>query len=512
MKLVTAAQMREMDRRTTEEFGLPGIVLMENAGRAVAEAAWDLLPDDGGRVLVIAGKGNNGGDGFVAARHLSGRGVEVAVLLLCRMDDLKGDAATNCHYAHKIGLTIIEQPDDETLVGAMELADVIIDAILGTGLSGEVQGRAREVIDMMEYAVAPIIAVDIPSGIDADTGEVLGAAVEAQVTVTFARAKTGQVQYPGKAHVGDLRVVDIGLPPEMLDDPAIAVYLTEASDCQLRLPYRAPDAHKGEAGRVLVIGGSPGLTGAPAMTGYAAGRAGAGLITVAVPAPVLPLVAAHRPEIMTLPLPAGEGDTLSLEALDTLLEWTERMDAVALGPGLSQRGGVARLVEALTEQVNAPLILDADALNALAPDLTILRRRQTPTILTPHPGELSRLLDRPVAEIQADRLHYAATTAQDLGCVVVLKGAGTVIADPEGELWVNPCSNPGMASGGMGDVLTGVIAALVAGGAEALSAAVAGVFLHGLAGDLAAEQLGPRGFLALEVADRLPTAYKRLWE
>lgn len=512
MKLVTAAQMREMDRRTIEEFGLPGIVLMENAGRAVADAAWDLLPDDGGRVLVLAGKGNNGGDGFVAARHLSGRGVEVAVLLLCAMDDLQGDAATNCHYAHQTGLAIIEWPDDETLVGAMELADVIIDAMLGTGLDGAVRGRIREVIDMLEYAVAPVVAVDIPSGVHSDTGAILGAAVEAQTTVTFGLAKTGLLQYPGKGHVGQLRVADIGLPPVVLDDPAIATHLTEASDCQALLPYREPDANKADAGRVLVIGGSSGFSGAPAMTGYAAARAGGGLITVGIPAPLLPLVAAVRPEIMTLPLPTGEADTISLEALETLLEWADRVDAIALGPGLSQRGEVAQLVEALTEQIEKPLIIDADALNVLSRNLDVLRDRRYPTIITPHPGELSRLLGRSIADIQADRLAAARQTAEDLGCVVVLKGAATVIAEPDGEVWINPASNPGMASGGMGDILTGIIAALVAGGADALSAAVAGVYVHGLAGDLAAEDLGPRGFLALDVADRLPAVYKKLWE
>lgn len=512
MKLVTAAQMREMDRKTIEEFGLPGIVLMENAGRAVADAAWGLLPDDAGRVLIIAGKGNNGGDGFVAARHLNARGVEVAVLLLCPADELTGDAAINCGYAQKIGLTVLEEPDDETLVGAIELADVVVDAILGTGIAGDVHGRARDVVEMLEYAVAPIVAVDIPSGVQSDTGEVLGAAVEAHTTVTFALAKTGLVQYPGKAHVGEMCVADIGIPPAILDDPEIETYYTEASDCQAMLPYRAPDANKGDAGRVLVIGGAPGLTGAPSMTGYAAARAGGGLVTVGIPAPLNVIVASKLTEVMTLPLPADEEGTLSLETLELLLEWAEKVDAVALGPGLSLRGEVPELVEALTEQIEKPLIIDADALNALAVNLDVLRNRQYPTIITPHPGELSRLTDMPIPAIQADRLRAARETAEDLNCVVVLKGAGTVVAEPNGEVWINPSSNPGMASGGMGDVLTGIIAALAAGGADLMSAAVAGVYLHGLAGDIAAEEMGPRGFLAMDVADRLPAAYKKLWE
>lgn len=512
MKLVTAAQMREMDRKTIEEFGLPGIVLMENAGRAVADAAWTLLPEESGRVLVLAGKGNNGGDGFVAARHLNARGVEVAVLLLCPADELKGDAAINCNYAQKIGLTVLEEPDDETLVGAIELADVVVDAILGTGLSGEVHGRAREVIEMLEYAVAPVVAVDIPSGVDSDTGEVLGVAVEAHTTVTLALAKTGMVQFPAKSHVGELCVADIGIPPSVLDDPEIETYYTEASDCQAMLPYRAPDANKGDAGRVLVIGGAPGLTGAASMAGYAAARAGGGLVTVGLPAPLSAIVAAKLTEVMTLPLPAADDGTLSLEALETLLEWAEKVDAVALGPGLSQKSEVPQLVEALTEQVEKPLVIDADALNALAHNLDVLRNRPYPTIITPHPGELSRLIGQPIPEIQADRLSCARETAEDLGCVVVLKGAGTVIADAGGEAWINPAGNPGMASGGMGDVLTGIVAALVAGAADVMSAAVAGVYLHGLAAEITAQEMGPRGFLAMDVANRLPAAYKKLWE
>lgn len=504
--------MREMDRRTIEEYGLPGLVLMENAGRAVADAAWDLLPADGGRVLVLAGKGNNGGDGFVAARHLSARGVEVGVLLLTPATALQGDAAINCAYAQKIGLTVVELPDDETLVGSIELADVIIDAMLGTGLSGEVGGRIREVIDLLEYAEAPIVAVDIPSGVHADTGQVCGAAVEAHITTTFALAKTGLVQFPGRAHVGELRVAEIGIPPTLLGDPALQTYYTEAGDCLAMLPYRAPDAHKGEAGRVLIVGGSTGLSGAAAMSGYAAARAGAGLVTVAVPAPLNAVLEAKLTEAMTVPLPASEEGTLSLRALEAALACAARAGAVALGPGLSLGGEVVDLVAALVEQVEQPLVLDADGLNAIAGNLQLLRNRQFPTIITPHPGELSRLLRLPIGAIQQDRLQCARDTAADLGCLVVLKGAATVIAEPDGEAWINPCANPGMASGGMGDVLTGVIAALLAGGAEALPAAVAGVYLHGLAADLAAEQLGPRGFLATDVADRLPAAYQRLWE
>jgi len=512
MKLATSEQMREMDRRTIEEFGLPSLVLMENAGRAVADAAWELLPEDGGRVLILCGKGNNGGDGFVAARHLTSVGAEVAVMLFAKLDGLTGDAASNARYAQKTGIMIVEEPDDETLAGAIELADVIVDGLLGTGLSGEVRGRLREVIEALEYAAAPIVAIDIPSGLDADTGKILGVAVEADVTCTFGLAKPGLVQYPGKAHVGELRVVDIQLPPMLLDDPALETYLTEASDCVAMLPARSADAHKGDAGRVLVIGGSPGLTGAPAMTGTGAARAGAGLVTVAVPEPLQPILAIKLTEVMTLGLPSGDGATISPAALDTILEWSGRVDAIALGPGLSQKGQVAELVEAIVRVVETPLVVDADGLNVLAGRTEVLLQRDAPTILTPHPGELGRLLDMSVGEIQADRLGVARRAAEQLNATIVLKGAATVIAEPNGEAWINPFANSGMASGGMGDVLTGIIAALLAGGSDPMSAAVAGVYLHSLAGEMCVEELGPYGFLAMDVAERLPAAYRRLWE
>ncbi|NPV47882.1 MAG: NAD(P)H-hydrate dehydratase [Armatimonadetes bacterium] len=510
MKLVTAAQMREMDRTTIEDYGLPGIVLMENAGRAVAEAALRLLPESGGRVLVLAGKGNNGGDGLVAARHLAGEGLEVAVMLFCAAEDLRGDAAINCQYARRVGLTVIEEPDDEVLLGALELADVVIDALLGTGVRGEVTGRLREVIELLEECAAPVVAVDLPSGLDADTGAVLGAAVEADVTVTFGFAKAGLVQYPGRAYCGELQVANIGLPPVLGEYPTVNTYLTEASDCELFLPHRSPDAHKGDAGRVLIVAGSPGLTGAAVLAGNGAARAGAGLVTVGVPQPLQPVVAAKLTEVMTLGLPAAAEGALGPEALPELLGWVDRVDAVALGPGLSQQPGVAELVLALVQQLTVPLVLDADALNALVGHTDALRARSGETVVTPHPGELSRLMGLSIAEIQADRLAAARSAATELGCVVVLKGAATVVADPSGDAWINSTGNPGMASGGMGDVLTGVIAALLAGGARPLEAAVAGVYLHGLAGDLAAADLGPRGFLAGDLLERLPAAYARL--
>ena len=512
MRLASAAQMREIDRCTIEEYGFPGMVLMENAGRAVAAAAGDLLAAEGGLAVILVGKGNNGGDGFVAARHLAGMGVDTLTLLFCPGEDLSGDAAANYRYAVQIGLTIIEQPDDEELLSALEQADVVVDALLGTGISGEVHGRLREVIVALGECAAPVVAVDIPSGVNADTGQPAGVAVEAHTTVTFGLAKPGHMLYPGRAHTGILQVADIGLASRLVADPALNTLAVTAEECAVRLPYRAADAHKGDAGRVFVLAGSTGMSGAAALAGQGAARAGAGLVTVAVPETVNPVVEAMCAEVMTVPLPCRPEGVLDFTALPVLADYAARADAVAIGPGLRTDGCVPRLVELLAAQVEVPLVLDADALNALAKQGQVLTRRQTPTVITPHPGELARLTGTDIAAIQADRLTAARGAAETFGCIVVLKGAATVIAAPDGEAWINTTGNAGMASGGMGDVLTGVIAALAAGGADVLAAAVAGVFLHGLAGDIAARELGPRGILAGDAAARLPVACRQVWE
>ena len=508
MKLITSEQMRGLDRAAIEEYGLPGVVLMENAGRAVAQEAERMLGEEAlfARVVVVCGRGNNGGDGFVAARHLSEQAIDVDIYLLAAIEELTGDAATNCLIAQQMGLPIFPNPTDEQLAAALAEADLVIDAILGTGVAGEVHGPARVAIEAINQSSQLVLAVDIPSGLSADTGAVLGEAVVADTTVTFGLPKVGHYCYPGRSYCGRVEVADISLPLALLSDPALTTNLTEALDAWLRLPGRRPDMHKGEAGRLLIVAGSVGMTGAAALAGMAAARAGAGLVTLAVPASLNDILEVKCTEVMTLPLPETDRRSLAPEAAGPILDFAGRCDAVALGPGLSQAPATVELVRSLISQIAVPLVVDADGLNACAGAAELLASRPAPTVCTPHPGELARLIPQTVPAIQADRIEAARQAARELGCVVVLKGAGTVTATPEGTAWVNPTGNAGMATGGVGDVLTGVIGALLAGGATAEDAAVSAVFYHGLAGDLAAADLGQRGLIASDLLDRLPAA------
>jgi len=505
MKLVTTEQMRSLDRAAIDDYGIPGVVLMENAGRAMAEAAAQML-DGSGRVIVVCGRGNNGGDGFVAARHLSNRSVPVEVYLLAAVDDLEGDAATNCHIAQRMKVPIFENPDQATIEAAVNSANLVIDAILGTGISGEVHGAAREAIEAINQSTAPVVAVDIPSGISGDTGQVMGVAVRADRTLTFGLPKIGHYCYPGRDHCGEIELVDISLPATLVAAAELPTNLTTSQDVAAMLPPRWGDMHKGDAGRLLIVAGSPGMTGAAAMAGLAAVRSGAGLVTVGIPESLNYILEVKCTEVMTLPLPETAQGSLAPEAMDEILEFAEGCDTVALGPGLSQVPKTAELARQLIERISVSLIVDADGLNACAGATEPLKNRDAPTIITPHPGELSRLMGWSITDIQQDRVTAAQQAAQDLQCVVVLKGAGTVTANPDGEVWVNPTGNAGMASGGVGDVLTGVVGGLLAGGGDAMKAAISAVYCHGLAGDLAEDYCGQRALIASDLLVQLPAA------
>ncbi|MFQ6133130.1 MAG: NAD(P)H-hydrate dehydratase [Armatimonadota bacterium] len=492
MKLANAQQMREVDRRAIEDCGLPSLVLMENAALAICAGVVELLTERGGRcVKVVAGKGNNGGDGLAVARQLLCRGYEVEVLLLAEPTELSGDADTNCQAAQKLGVKVSVVSSDEpleTLAERLAPADVVVDAILGTGVTGEVKGLARRGIEAIRR-IPPerVVAVDMPSGIDSDTGQVLGAAVEACRTITLGLPKVGLYCYPGAAHSGEVIVDPIGLPSSLLAENDIRTHLTTAEECRAALPPRRPDAHKGDCGRVLVVAGSAGMSGAASLCGLGALRAGAGLVTVATPAGVNAILEVKLTEVMTAPLPETSDQAIGLAAEPILMDMSEEAEVLVIGPGVSQASQTQRVVRRLVESVDKPIVVDADGLNALAGDLAAVTERSAPAVLTPHPGELSRLVGKPINKIQADRLTAARELAEQVGAVVVLKGAATVVADPGGVAHVNPTGNEGMASGGTGDVLAGLIGGLAAQGAGVYEAAVAGVYLHGLAGDLAAQ-------------------------
>lgn len=513
MILVTAAQMQAMDRRTIESFGIPGRVLMENAGRGATRCFLQQLYSRGpGRVGVLAGRGNNGGDGFVIARYLAQRGVDVTVFLLSEKLRVQGDAEANLALLEPLAVPVIEMPDPETFAqhqGRMRHMVYWIDALLGTGLADDVKGYFRQVLEFVADLQRPVLAVDVPSGLNADTGRPCGICLQADVTVTFGCPKIGQLIYPGAVLCGRLELIDIGIPPMISRDVNPVVELVSGEEVARLLPRRSPDAHKGQTGHTLVVAGSKGKTGAAAMTAMSAMRMGAGLVTLAVGHSLNAVLEPMVVEVMTLPLPDKNDEVVMPDAVDLILQNAQGKQTIALGPGLGGGEAAARMVAALVEGSGLPMVIDADGLNHLVDRTDLLKHRSAPTIITPHPGEMARLCEVSTTVIQQDRIGWARRLAGQLGIIVVLKGARTVVAEPDGRVWLNPTGNSGMAGGGMGDVLTGAVAGLLAQGCGPAEAARAAVYCHGLAADILAEE-APRGYLATEIMDMLPTAVERV--
>ncbi|GIX07597.1 MAG: bifunctional NAD(P)H-hydrate repair enzyme Nnr [Candidatus Poribacteria bacterium] len=506
--LLTPEQMRAVDRYTIEELGVPGQVLMEHAGRQLAERiAGKELPRRS--VGIVCGKGNNGGDGLVAARFLHVWGYRATVYLTVPPEQLSGDAALSYRLAERFGVPIRSVTTPEALASVPWSAhDWLLDCLLGTGIRGAVRGFAASVIEAMNGSGVPVLACDLPSGLDAERGAVEGPCVRAAETLTIGHAKVGLLLYPGAEYVGEWSVADLGFPPEALDRVGAYCFLLEAEDAARRLPPRPRNAHKGTFGRALIVAGSVGLSGAAALAARSALRVGAGLVTFAVPEAVHPILETLAVEATGLPLPDREG-ALAPEAEQPLREALRSATAWAIGSGLSQRPGVAFLVRRLLEdRTGLPerVVLDADALNVLAPLEKSGVRFPPGAVLTPHPGEMGRLLARPAQEVDRNRVAIAREFAQEQGVVLILKGVPTVIAAPDGRAFLNPTGNPGMAKGGSGDALTGILVGLLAQGLQPLDAAILGVYLHGMAGDLAARSQGA-GLLASELCDAIPAAW-----
>ncbi|UCE17813.1 MAG: NAD(P)H-hydrate dehydratase [Gemmatimonadota bacterium] len=508
MKVVTTQQMREIDRVTIEEFGIPGLDLMEAAGQGVVNAIEGTFIDiSHSRVIIFCGKGNNGGDGFVVSRLLTEKEADVETYLLGKKSEISGDAKVNLDRAVNIGLNVKEISSLDNINKPLE-ADIVVDAILGTGIQGSVRGFPAEVIDLINKFEGTVVAVDTPSGLNTDTGAVEGPCVRADVTATMGLPKVGLLLFPGKSYVGKLEVVDIGVPPEVIGGAGITIEYVEREGIARLIPRRAPNAHKGDCGRVAVVAGSVGMTGAAALSCQAALRAGAGMTILGIPRSLNDVMEIKLTETMTKPLPETKERTLSLAAesgIEELMDWA---DVLAIGPGLSLNKETQELVRNITRKVRIPTVIDADGLNALAGHHDCLADRKAELILTPHAGELSRLIDRPIGEIEAHRISLAQKVGEDLGVVLVLKGAPTVVADPTGTVHINSTGNAGMATAGCGDVLTGLIAGLLAQGLKGPEAAVAGVFLHGAAGDLAAEKKGTLGVIAGDIAEKIPAAIR----
>jgi len=515
MIVVSAAEMREMDRKTIEDFGIPGRVLMESAGRGAVRFFLEYFGEKAASAAVVAGRGNNGGDGFVMARYLHHRGIKVTVYLLSERGRVQGDARANLDLLDPLGIPVFELPDKERFEArrtAIAHHSVLIDAVLGTGLSSDVRGYFRDVIEWINDSGKPVFSVDIPSGLNSETGQICGACIRATATATFAFAKCGHVLHPGWGLSGALRIVDIGIPPHIVESVGPRQQLLTPASVSGFLPRRSADAHKGTTGHLLVVAGAPGKTGAAAMTALSAMRAGAGLVTLAVPRNLNPVIEPQVTEVMTSPLPETVDGTLDEKALDRILALAADKKCLALGPGIGTGEETQRLVHRLVEQSPVPLVIDADGLNCIAGDADLLKRAAAPVVITPHPGEMSRLSDTPTRKIQQDRIGHSRSFAERHRVVVVLKGAATVVAAPDGACFVNPTGNPGMASGGMGDVLTGLIAGLLTQGIAPPAASCAGAFVHGMAADALAEKVGPFGYLASDVMFEVPAQFREIVE
>ncbi|MBM7866119.1 NAD(P)H-hydrate dehydratase [Heliobacterium gestii] len=512
MRLVTAEEMRRFDARAADEFGIPSLLLMENAGIQVAREVARRFPGSvrGKRVLLLCGKGNNGGDGFVVARHLVNSGAEVKLFLLASEREVRGDALTNLTIYHRMGgkvYSLMDPKDLNALRMAILSTDLVVDAVYGTGFTGQTPELAGRAFEMINEVGLPVVAVDVPSGLEADTGRIPSSCLRATVTVTLGMPKLGLAVEPGASVAGEIVVADISLPREMIETTHIPRALLTEDLCRSWLKRRTATAHKGDFGHLLLAGGQAGMAGAVVLAALGALRSGVGLLTAAVPQAILPLVGPQVPEAMTWSLPDKEGALTgqSLQDRDR-----SAFAATVVGPGLGREADQAEFLLACLEGAVGPVVIDADGLHALAGNIDLLAAAGGPVILTPHPGEMARLAGCATADVQSDRLGVASRYAREWGCVIVLKGARTLVATPDGHLYVNPTGNPGMATGGSGDVLAGIIGALAAQGLAVERAASLGVYIHGLAGDLAARRLGQRAMHAGDIADSLAEAWLQL--
>lgn len=513
MLVVTAEQMRDMDRLTIQKYGVPSLTLMERAGERIAQAMLERL----GRalkkgVLVVAGKGNNGGDGLVVARLLKKKRIPSEVALLAKKNELSPDAAHNLGAYLKLRgkVTEVTEASVGLLKERLRGKGLLVDAILGTGIKNAVGGLYAEAITLMNASGVPMVAADIPSGLDSDSGMPLGVAVQAEMTVALGYPKLGQVIYPGLSYVGELAVADIGIDWRAVKEVSPHIELLEREQISRLVPIRKPDTHKGTYGHALVMAGSRGKTGAAILACRAAMRSGAGLVTLAAPRSLNDIFASSLVEVMTEPLEdndAEEIEPLGDEAWRRLLE---RKNALLFGPGIGVNDSTRTMLRWLLRNLEIPWVIDADGLNTLALEIDRLRSARTPPIVTPHPGEMARLIGKDTATVNRDRVGTARSFATERRCHVVLKGARTVIATAGGKVFINPTGNPGMASGGMGDVLAGMLAALLGQGLSAEDAMKSGVYLHGFVGDRVAAEKGEIGLIASDIIEGLPAGKRAL--
>jgi ADP-dependent NAD(P)H-hydrate dehydratase / NAD(P)H-hydrate epimerase len=512
VRILTAEAMRGVDQAAIEGLGIPSLVLMENAALGVADAIGERFPR-ARAVALFCGPGNNGGDGLAVARHLAARNYRVHLFVVGGGRQPAGDAGVQLAICRRLELPLWELRGEEELPAVLAAAresDLVVDALFGTGLGRPLEGLYAALVTALNRLPLPRLAVDLPSGLSGSRCEVPGPHLEADLTVTFAAPKLAHVFPPAAEAVGELVVADLGIPPQLVEAAAGDLHLLEADEVAALLPARRPQDHKGDCGHALLVAGGPGRAGAVVLAARAAVRSGAGLVTAAVPASIRDLVDLGSLESLTLGLPADAAGELAAGAAAAILEAARGKQAVALGPGLGRGEETAAAIRGAVLACPLPLVLDADGVNAFAGRAGELAGREAPTVLTPHPGEIARLLATEVPRTSDQRLDSARRAAAECRAVAVLKGHLTLVASPGGPLWVNPTGNPGMATGGSGDVLTGMIAALLAQGMEAADAARAGVFLHGLAGDRATARLGERALAAGDLIAALGETFQQL--
>jgi len=515
MKLVSSSQMRSIDATAIEKFGVPSLELMENAGKAVAEIVKERFPKKG-LVGVVCGRGNNAGDGLVAARYLAAASYKVIIILTSPFGEFSKDARVN--WERLAGIKNIEAFEIETEkdVRAAEKylkpAVCLVDAIFGTGLSNEVRGRLAAVIKSINSMMKPVVAVDVPSGINSDTGAVMGVAVRAKMTVTFGLAKAGLVTGSGPEYAREIVVADIGLPEELIDSLKTGLELIEPRMFVEYFKPRRRDSHKNDFGHVAVVAGSLGKIGAGLLACRGALRSGAGLVTYALPEKAYTKFDVRSPEVMYQPCNDTLLGTFSLKSAQAVLHMLADKKCAVIGPGIGGDEETKKFVIELVKRAQVPLVLDADALNDLTSSLDLLRSRKAATVLTPHPGEMARLTGHSGKDVQLGRILQAKEFATSCRVWLVLKGHRTVVASPEGEVFINPTGNPGMSTAGSGDVLSGVVAGFIAQGLPIREAVIAAVYLHGLSGDMAARNMGERGLIASDLINMLPLAMKSSFE
>jgi hydroxyethylthiazole kinase-like uncharacterized protein yjeF len=504
MKVSSVTQMRSLDRYAIEKLAIPEEILMENAG----EASYFVILKEFGvahkKFVIICGIGNNGGDGFVVARKIHSTGGDVKVFILGNVNKFKGAAKKNFDIICKLRIEIRQVESVDSIKSDVFHCDAIVDAIFGTGLTRNVEGLYRDVIRLINKSSKKVFSVDIPSGINGDTGEIMGIAVMADCTVTFGLPKIGNMLFPGYEHCGKLFVSHISFPPSLYNKDSITVGIND----HIKLPPKKRIAHKGDFGEVLFIAGASSYFGAPYYSALSFLKAGGGYSRLAAPSSVTPFIANKGSEIVFIPQKETASGSISLENRDALFELSEKMDMVVMGPGLSLNEETQQLTRELAKKIEKPLLIDGDGLTAVSRDLDTLKQRKAPTLLTPHMGEMSRITKMSIGDLDKNKIDILQRTTKELNSIIVLKGAHSLIGYPDGKVYINMSGNPGMASAGSGDVLTGTIAAMFGLGLSIEDAVRKGVFIHGFSGDLAAKKLGEDGIIAQDILDFLPLAMK----